>query len=138
MKKVGGNQLNAGMLSQNYKEKVKEFISNDDGYAFMNTIKVTLAYWKRFILEVLTMVKQIGLPTFFLTLSCADLRWNDLVSIIKHLEGAIMTDEEIETLPYLERCKILNNNPVLVARHFQYRVEVFFLKKSFLMILLEK
>ena len=37
-----------------------------------------------------------------------------------------MTDEEIETLPYLERCKIFNNNPVLVARHFQYRAKVFF------------
>ena len=126
MKKVGGNQLNAGMLSQNFKEKVKEFISNEQGYSFMNTIKGTPAYWKRFLQEVLAMVKQLGLPTFFLTLSCADLRWNDLVSIIKKLEGVAMTEEEINSLPYLERCKILNSNPVLVARHFQYRVEVFF------------
>ena len=26
----------------------------------------------------------------------------------------------------MERCNLLNSNPVLVARHFQYRVEVFF------------
>ena len=25
-----------------------------------------------------------------------------------------------------ERCNTLNKNPVLVARHFQYRVEIFF------------
>ena len=29
-------------------------------------------------------------------------------------------------LKYQEQCKILNSNPVLVAWHFQYRVEVFF------------
>ena len=108
MKKVGGNQLNAGMLSQNFKEKVKEFVSNDQGYSFMNTIKGTPAYWKRFLQEVLAMMKQLGLPTFFLTLSCADLRWNDLVSVIKKIEGVTM-NEEINSLPYLERCLTLQN-----------------------------
>ena len=38
----------------------------------MNTVKGTRAYWQRFFIEVLAMVKQLGLPTFFLTLSCAD------------------------------------------------------------------
>ena len=42
----------------------------------------TSAYWKKFLFEVLAMVKQLGLPTFFMTLSCADLRWNELISII--------------------------------------------------------
>ena len=27
-----------------------------------------------------------------------------------------------------ERCNLLSNNPVLVARHFQYKIEVFFKK----------
>ena len=48
----------------------------------MNNLKGTPAYWKRFLLEVLAMVKQLGLPTYFMTLSCADLRWNELVDII--------------------------------------------------------
>ena len=33
---------------------------------------------------------------------------------------------DISNLSYHDRCNILNSNPVLVARHFQYRVEVFF------------
>ena len=37
-----------------------------------------------------------------------------------------MTDKEINELSYMERCEILNSNPVLVARHFQFRVETFF------------
>ena len=32
----------------------------------------------------------------------------------------------IKNMTYQERCNTLNKNPVLVARHFQYRVEIFF------------
>ena len=53
----------------------------------MNNIKGTPVYWKRFLLEVLAMVKQLGLSTFFMTLSRADLRWDELVSIISKLNG---------------------------------------------------
>ena len=31
-------------------------------------------YWKQLLYDVLAMVKQLGIPTYFLTLSCADLR----------------------------------------------------------------
>ena len=71
------------------------------------------------------MVKQLGLPTFFMTLSCADLRWAELPSIISRLNGSNKSDEGISQMDYLERCNILNSNPVLLARHFQYRVELF-------------
>ena len=126
MKKVSSDQLNAGMLSQNFKETVKQFIANDKAFSFMSNIKGTPAYWKRFLQEVLAMVKQLGPPNFFLTLSCADLRWNDLISIICKLKGQEISDEEINMMSYQERCSLLNSNPVLVARHFQYRVENFF------------
>ena len=68
------------------------------------------------------MVKQLGLPTFFLTLSCADLRWKELILIISRLNG-LNLDENSE-IDYFKKCEILNSNPV--ARHFQYRVETFF------------
>ena len=37
-----------------------------------------------------------------------------------------VTNEFIENLSYHDICDLLNSNPVLVARHFQYRVETFF------------
>ena len=72
------------------------------------------------------MVKQLGLPTFFMTLGCADLRWNELISIISTLKGETLQEEEINRLDYFQRCSYLNLNPFLLARHFQYRVEIFF------------
>ena len=64
------------------------------------------------------MVKQLGLPRFFLTLSCADLRWKELILIISRLHG-LNLDEKNSEIDYFQKCEILNSNPVLVARHFQ-------------------
>ena len=72
------------------------------------------------------MVKQLGAPTFFLTLSCADLRWNELISIIFKLNRVDISDEEVDEMSYNKRCGTLNKNPVFVARHFQYGIEMFF------------
>ena len=126
MKKVTSRGITAGLLSSNYNEIIKSFITQDRGFSFMSSVKGTPAYWKTFLFDVLAMIRQLGLPTYFMTLSCADLRWNELVAIISKLNGKNITEEEIESLTYFERCNILNSNPVLLARHFQYRVEVFF------------
>ncbi|CAB3990516.1 Hypothetical predicted protein [Paramuricea clavata] len=76
--------------------------------------------------EVVAMIKQLGIPTWFMTLSCADLRWPELFQIIARTKGNNITTEEVEALSYHERCSMLNLNPVIVAKHFQYRVETFF------------
>ena len=56
MKKVTA-QLIAGMLA-NYHERVKRFVSNDQGLLFMNQIKGTPAYWKKSQREVLAIVEH--------------------------------------------------------------------------------
>ena len=61
------------------------------------------------------MVKQLGCPTFFLTLSCADLKWNELVEIISKLNSLGLTKENVEGLNSFDRCNILNLNAVLLA-----------------------
>ena len=90
----------------------------------MSSIKGTPAYWKKILFEVLGMVKQLGIPTFFMTLSCANLRWNELIQVIAKFNSLNLVDDDIKNIQ--DRCDTLNKNPVLEARHFQYRVEVFF------------
>ena len=121
--KVKGS-LNAGQLNNNLPENVRSIACDDKGYSFMIAVKGTPAYWKIFLHDVLAMVNQLGLPTFFLTLSGADLRWKESILIISRLNGVDL-DENGE-IDYFQKCEILNSNPVLVARHFQYRVETFF------------
>ena len=81
----------------------------------MRQIPGTSPYWQRFMHEVVAMVKQLGIPTWFMTLSCADLRWPELFQIISRIQGKDITDEEVDALSYDEKYKMLNLNPVIVA-----------------------
>ena len=89
MGKMSSLGLNASMF-QNYKESVQWFVRNNQGFTFINQIRGTPVYLKKFQSEVLAMVKQLGCLTFFFTLSCVDLRWNDLVEIIAKLKNMNM------------------------------------------------
>ena len=64
MKKVLSNDFTAGMLSKNFKQIVQEFIAKDKAFSLMNSIKGTPAYRKKFLHQVLPMVKQLGTSTF--------------------------------------------------------------------------
>ena len=66
----------------------------------MTNVKGTPTYWKQFLLEVLEMVQQLGVPTYFLTLSCADLRWDELPYVINKLNNLGLTEEELKNLSY--------------------------------------
>ena len=64
------------------------------------------------------MAKQLEIPIYFLTLLRADLRQRELPYIINKLNNLGLGNKKIS---YQERCNLLNNNPVLAARHFQYK-----------------
>ena len=114
------------MLNRNYKETLYQFVASDEVFSFVNTIKRTPAYWKIFFLDVLAVIKELELSTFFLTFSCADLRCNELISIISKLEGNVLSDEQIQNLSFQDRYKCFKKNHILIAIHFQCRVEMFF------------
>ena len=62
------------------------------------------------------MVKQLGIPTFFLTLSCDELRREKLSYIINNLKSLKISGKELKK-SYREWFYLLNNNPLLW--HFQ-------------------
>ena len=68
----------------------------------MNQIRETPAYRKRFQYEVLAMIKQLEFPTFFLTLSCVDLKWKEIPEIISKLSKLNLSREYLEVMNYFE------------------------------------
>ena len=48
--------LNAIMF-QSYKESIRNIVRSDQAFYFMNSIKGSPVYWKKFQLEVLVMIK---------------------------------------------------------------------------------
>lgn len=122
--KVHGQSITASHLKSNVQSL--NLIFKDQAYLFLRQIPGTPPYWQKFMYEVVAMVKQLGISTWFMTLSCDDLRWPELFQIIGKSQGFNLTDKEIDALTYNGRCSMLNLKPVIVTKHFQYRVETFF------------
>ena len=73
LKKVHGQSVTASQLKSN-PQALENLICQDQAYLFLRQIPGTPPYWQKFMYEVVAMVKQLGIPTWFMTLSCADLR----------------------------------------------------------------
>ena len=82
----------------------------------MSPVKGTPAYWRQFLYDMLAMIKQLGIPRYFLTFPCADLSQEEIPYIITKFNKFGLSDEELKNVRYSERRNLLNNNPVLVAR----------------------
>ena len=74
-KKIGN--FRADMFN-NDEHLIEALANKDQGFYFMNQIRGTPVYWKKIQYDLLVMIKQLGCPTFFLTLSCADLKRQEM------------------------------------------------------------
>ena len=89
MRKVSARNVRAGLLNNaSFHETLRQYLQNDQTFAFMNPVKGTPAYWEKS--EVLTMVKKLGVPAIFVTFSSADFRWNEMVEIIQKLKQIVI------------------------------------------------
>ena len=99
-RKITSNSLNARLQSNNFKTAVQQFIAEDKVCSFYVLNQRCTSNWKKFLFEVLAMVKQLGIQTFSITLSCPDLRWNELIEIIAKLNSLNLTDNDIKYMCY--------------------------------------
>ncbi|CAB4019654.1 Hypothetical predicted protein [Paramuricea clavata] len=73
LKKIHGQLVTASQVKSNSQD-FQNLLLQDEAYLFLQQIPGSPPYWQKFMYEVVAMVKQLGIPTWFMTLSCADLR----------------------------------------------------------------
>ena len=115
--------MTAGTLKNT--ERLKQIILQDQGQRFMQNVRGSPAYCKKLLSDLLAMIRQLGSFTFFLTLSAADLRWPDTISVIASQYNVTLTEEDVKNMSWEERCHWIRRNPVTAARQFDYRVQLF-------------
>ena len=72
------------------------------------------------------MVRQLGTPTWFFTLSAPDQKWPDMIQTIAKQYGVYYTDDEVAGPSFDENSNWLKRNPVNAAGHFQYKLNALF------------
>ena len=99
----------------------------DEGYRIFKTIRNSPQYWENQKKEVFAMIRQLGLPTLFLSLSANDLQWSELIIALGKLVDHRDYTAEIErnTLSWETRSRLVQSDPVTCVRHFDHRVAKF-------------
>ncbi len=91
----------------------------------MKNIRGTRAFWNSVKLDLLAMIKTLGPPTFFITLSANDMYWDDLVTVLCKQAGLPNSPSYISQLSRSERENLMTKGPVATAHHFSHRVHHF-------------
>ena len=72
------------------------------------------------------MIRQLSLPTWFMSLSAADTRWTDHLRMLAKLsDGIEYSEKEIDEMTWQEKTKLVQKNPVTCSRYFDHRVQEF-------------
>ncbi len=119
-----GKTVSAGMLKN--PNIIQAMLRTDTAFKFLKNVRGSPAYWHTALLDSLAMVRQLGTPTWFLTLSAADMQWPEVIQSIARQYGKELTPEDISNMAWEDKCMWLRSNPVTAARQFQYRMENFF------------
>ena len=61
---------------------LNQHVRKDKAYSFMKNIRGSPPYYQRTFYDLLAMIRQLGTPTWFFTLSAADLKWPDMIQTI--------------------------------------------------------
>ena len=61
----------------------------------MKNVRGSPPYYQNTFYELLAMIRQLGTPTWFFTLSAADMKWPDVIQTIARQYGVIYTDDQV-------------------------------------------
>ena len=72
------------------------------------------------------MIRQLGIPTLFISLSAADTKWLELLrSIYISLHQKTVTDAELQNMSWSDKCELISKDPATCARYFNNKVQKF-------------
>ena len=121
---MNNQNVTAGLLRQ--PTELHNLIREDQAFRSLKNTRGSPSYWSNVQHEAMAMIRQLGKPTWFLTLSAADMKWPEVIQAIGTQYGCSFSKEDVEEMTWDEKSTWLSNHPVTAARHFQYRLDTFF------------
>ena len=105
---------------------VDKLVNLDEGYYIFRQLRNSPAYLETRKKDIFAMIRQLSLPTWFMSLSAADTRWTDLLKMLAKLnDGIDYSEKELENLSWQEKTKLVQKDPVTCSRYFDHRVQEF-------------
>ena len=105
----------------------QEIAKLDEGYRIFKSLRNSPPYLQAASKDIFAMVRQLSVPTWFISLSAADTKWKSLIRslglLIDKKDYIEMLDND--TMPYELVTRLVREDPVTCARFFDHRVKRF-------------
>ena len=130
---VGPKQQNITAERLLDKEHREDIQRQNDGYHIYKDIPNTPPYFEKLGRELRAMVRQLGNPTIFISLSSADTSWVPLQQALGLLLDEVIYSEDFikEQMSFEKKCQQVSSHPAACSRYFHHRIQKFF--KYFIM-----
>lgn len=110
------------------KESLQEILKFDEGYKCLRPVRGTPPFWQSVQKDLFAMLRQLGIPTWFCSFSCPEMRYKEILQTVMTQQGI---NKNIDEMDWLEKNNLLKRNPVTVARMFDHRFQTFLNKVIF-------
>ena len=96
-------------------------------YQVFKSLRGSSMYYEESKKNLMAALRQNGCPSLFLTLSCAEFDWSELLKeIIETVYRKKVTQKDIDDMSNAEKNKLISDNVVQSTVHFQKRIEKMF------------
>ena len=108
------------------KEQRQNIVNYDDGYRIFKNICSSPPYFEHKKKELMAMIQQVEIPTLFISLLAVDTKWTELLrSIYISIHQKKITDDELDNMPWSDKCELISKDPATYARYFNNKVQKF-------------
>ena len=97
-------------------------------HVYMKNLRGYSSYWNSVKSDLMAFLRNLGEPTWFITLSARDLEWPDMINALLFAHNRNNSKRQMKSfinnitnMSYQERSKLLHDYPVVAARQFNKR-----------------
>ncbi|KAG8181004.1 hypothetical protein JTE90_024752 [Oedothorax gibbosus] len=113
LRKRYGERVVTAQLASN-KEYVDGVLQDDNAFRVIHGVRNSSHHWHQEGLRVRAMVRQFGLPHIFLTISAAEIKWMELIVILKKvLYGETISEEQAREISDQDKATLIQRDPIV-------------------------
>ena len=107
--------------------KTEDLSRYNRSFEVFANVRGTASYYEKSKKNLMAILRQLGCPTVFLTLSCAEYDWPSLLKeVAETVYRRQFTLEEIEEMTIQEKNRLISENVVITTLHFNKRFQKLF------------
>ena len=93
-----------------------------NSYMFMRNVRGTPAYFRDSLYNLISMIKNLGCPHLFMTLSCDETNWLEVAMMLT----GCSYDEAVKKVKTQDWKQSVKKDPILVLQHIERRLDSLF------------